>query len=192
MLKKHKCYWCGGEANYIVSGRKKKPCCKDRARSCPGYGEFISKKMKKYYKDNPDYLEWQRNNIKEFSHRPKVVKKKSDAMKQLHAENETFIENYSKGRIPVMQRIKELSKKGEHWAGKGTSYENLHLVANKLHKKDSCEKCGMTKEEHLRIKKMNLHMHCKTKVYNDMSKENWICVCISCHSGLEREYRCDH
>lgn len=184
-----KCHWCNDTAKYLVS--KFNPCCSKTAYDCPGYSKFVSKLRKKQYENNPDLVIWQRENIKEFNNRPDVVKKKRDAMLKLHANDDTFKENYAKGRVQFREMVSELSEKGEHWRGKGKSYENCHLIANKLHRKESCEICGMTTEEHFILYDMNFHLHCMSKDYTDMSKENWTSCCIPCHWILEGESKCD-
>lgn len=185
---KVKCFYCDNVAKYLVTGNK--PCCKSRAFDCKGLSEITSEKRKQMYKDNPDYLEWQQENIREFNNRPDVVKKKRDAMLELHANDDNFKKNYAIGRDQYRKLVSDLSDKGEHWAGKGESYENCHLIANKLHRKEKCEVCGMTTEEHFILYSMNFHLHCKTKVYTDMSKENWVSCCIPCHWVLEGASKC--
>jgi len=194
--KELQCYICGEPASYLVSDHR--PCCCKKATECPQYGEYIGDKQREWYRQNPEYLEWQRSNIKEFSSRPETSQKKSEAMLKLHSEDEDFQWNYSQGREQFRKLVKKLSENGDHWAGDGTGYAAKrygrlyfvnHKKARQLFLKDACEFCGKTQKENKRETGKSLSIHCVNGDSSDFKPDNWETYCNSCHTSHEANIR---
>ena len=79
---KRRCKYCNEIARYWL--RKNIFCCTENARNCPGYGKYIGDKKKIYYKENPEYLEFQRNHIHNLANNSEIQEKKREAMLILH------------------------------------------------------------------------------------------------------------
>ena len=61
----------------------------------------------------------------------------------------------------------------------------IHEIAYELHGKERCEICGLSNEMHINWNHCRLHMHCNDKDYHNLSKDNWQCLCNTCHSAVE-------
>ena len=68
------------------------------------------------------------------------------------------------------------------WKGGGWHYS--HIKARVLFGKKHCDLCGINLivYEHRNKWKKNFEMHCVNKDFRLLKKENWECLCASCHS----------
>jgi len=67
-----------------------------------------------------------------------------------------------------------------------------HGKAWNLFGKDKCEICNKSLKIHFELLwKTRFHMHCvsQPKDYEIMLKENWLCLCPSCHSKIEKDIK---
>jgi len=80
---KAKCKYCGEKANYLIH-MNSKLCCSETAKGCPSYKKYFSDLRKKLYKNNPEYLEFQRNHVKKMGKDKKIQEKKQETMIRLH------------------------------------------------------------------------------------------------------------
>lgn len=82
----HRCGYCGKPAKYWAETAEKF-CCKRYARDCPGYSEYLSKKHKLKYKENPELIEHMSEKMKEVQNRADVRQAKRLRMIHLHNDN---------------------------------------------------------------------------------------------------------
>jgi hypothetical protein len=66
--------------------------------------------------------------------------------------------------------------------GKG-GYSYYHGLARKIHYTGYCEHCGIKPSDPNYKYKIDLDMHCVSKDYTNMSKNNWVTVCKHCHKA---------
>jgi len=97
-----KCKYCGKDANYLLVGNK--PCCVEKAMSCPDFGNMQRDHMLEYYK-TPGAKEKARAKLRECQNRPKVKAAKKVKMIVLHKGNcEPCIEFQEKYQVGIAKR----------------------------------------------------------------------------------------
>jgi len=63
----------------------------------------------------------------------------------------------------------------------GGSYTYYHTKARELHGGEVCDKCGLKLKD--KASEQAFDMHCWGD-YTQMRKENWTCICRSCHKKI--------
>lgn len=125
------------------------------------------------YKRTEDH----RIRIKEAMNRPDVKKRMSVSQKKRMSNPKN---NPSYGKF---------GPDSFGWKGGVCEYETYHAKARKLFRKNKCEVCGMTNEEHKKRTGHNLSIHnnLKPKDYTVMESYAWTTVCeFGCHQTLEK------
>lgn len=74
-------------------------------------------------------------------------------------------------------------------AWRGGNYDYYHNQAWINFGKLYCKQCGKSNEEHINQTGNRLHMHCVDENWKNLSGNNWICLCVSCHQKLENQLR---
>ena len=67
----------------------------------------------------------------------------------------------------------------------GGNYNYWHNKAWDMFGDETCQLCGITNDEHLEKFKTRLHMHCEDHDYSNLTRNNWKCVCVVCHGGID-------
>lgn len=125
-------------------------------------------------------------------HNPEVAKRCGEANKGKH--NGPLSEETKRKMSEALKNPSEETRRKIGEAQKGNKYSwnedcdhygYYHVKAGKLYRKDKCEICGFIQEEHLELYNRRFDMHCISKVYSDMSPENWQTLCIPCHNKIE-------
>jgi hypothetical protein len=67
-------------------------------------------------------------------------------------------------------------------------YNDLHKKAFELFGTNKCEICNIPEETYKLECGRRFDMHCISKDYSIMKKDNWMCLCRKCHGRLEYGY----
>ena len=72
------------------------------------------------------------------------------------------------------------------WRGIRAGYEAKHMRVRKRYLKHYCEKCGINRHLVINVQNRGLALHCISGNLDDVSPENWMTLCTSCHQKIHR------
>jgi hypothetical protein len=150
--------------------------------------KLTSERMKKNWSD-PEFRKKVREGYKKawLEHGKEISEKISNAFtpERRKAYSDRLKEKWEKFYLPNPNSNKS-SDKHPAWRGFRAGYDAKHIRVRKILLKKYCERCGINRHLVINVQNRGLALHCVTGNLDDLSKDNWMTLCTSCHQKIHR------